>query len=64
MWGDPVFIEDWGQERGQGTFYPDTGEWWIHPRDMLIQRGRGRLPFESRMNLGMRELERDRRRHG
>ena len=37
--------------------------YFVHAYDYLLQVGKGRLPFESSMNLGMRELERDRRRN-
>lgn len=62
MWGTPT-VESWLVPRGEVVVYEDSIL--VHPRDMLIMRmGKNLLPFESRMNLGMRELERDRRRHG
>jgi hypothetical protein len=59
-WSTPV-IEDWSVPKG--TIYSAADFIAIHPRDMLIQRmGKNRLPWEARMTLGYRELERDRRR--
>lgn len=66
MWmNDSVFIPKWSQPRGEPTAALEgtTLVWTVHPSDWLLQEGKGRFPFESRFNLGMRELERDRRRH-
>ena len=62
-WGDPAFYEDWAVPRGEAYLVESSNTWILHPADMLLQLGRGRLPFESRFNLGIRELERDRRRY-
>ena len=61
VWGTPM-IESWSVPKG--TIAAVDNVLVVHPRDMLIQRGKGRLPWESRMTLGYREMERDRRRHG
>jgi hypothetical protein len=54
-------VEDWDVPRGNIVVMSDRLV--IHPSDMLLQIGKGRFPFESRFNLGIRELERDRRRY-
>lgn len=61
-----VFIEDWHVKRGEAVFHVDDAgrnACILHPSDMLLQLGKGRFPFESRYNLGIREMERDRRRY-
>ena len=59
-WGTSM-VESWLVERGTIAIINDVMV--IHPSDMLLQKGKGRFPFESRFNLGIRELERDRRRY-
>jgi hypothetical protein len=62
-WGEIRFFPDEAAERGEGQFFADSGVWLVHPADWLLQQGRGRFPFETRHSLGVRELERDRRRY-
>lgn len=57
------FVPDWDVPRGEPDIRVDLQgtHWHIHPGDWLLQQGKGRLPYETRHCLGMRELERDRR---
>lgn len=54
----------WAVGRDQAFYTDGTNTWWVHPYDYLIQMGKGRLPYETRHCLGIRELERDRRKYG
>lgn len=64
-WADPTeFKVTTAVEKGGAYVLPAADGrivWFVHPFDYLLQLGKGRLPFESSMNAGMRELERDRR---
>ena len=62
-WGDPEFVDDFAIPKGDALYVPETNTWLLHPYDLLIQIGRGRLPLESKYNPGIKELERDRRRY-
>lgn len=62
-WGleaTPVFVDE---AIPRGEVLVDDEAIWMSPYAWLLYKFNGRLPFETRHTLGVRELERDRRRN-
>lgn len=57
-----TFIPTFAVPKGEPLIADNGTRWYVHPSDWLLQIGKGQLPFETRHCLGIRELERDRRR--